>query len=190
MQFLIALLAATVAESQSAATSPRVVRTDAVLVRSVLDGDTIAVAGVGTVRLLGIDAPEVSHGLDSPEPFGREAKERLASLVLNRWVRLEMEGPRLDVYNRHLAYVMTEDGQFINAVLVRDGLARVSAREPIARLAELRRAEADAQAARRGMWGATPSIPARSAHAPAIRVRKPDASAHRPRKGGASGKHY
>ena len=190
MQFLIALLAATVAESQSPVTSPRVVRTDAVLVRSVLDGDTIAVAGVGTVRLLGIDAPEVSHGLDSAEPFGREAKERLASLVLNRWVRLEMEGPRLDVYNRHLAYVMTEDGQFINAVLVRDGLARVSAREPIARLAELRRAEADAQAARRGMWGGTPSLPARTAHAPAIRIRKPDATTKRPRKGGdATEKH-
>jgi micrococcal nuclease len=190
MQFLIALLVATVAESQLAVTSPRVVRTDAVLVRSVLDGDTIAVAGVGTVRLLGIDAPEVSHGLDSAEPFGREAKERLASLILNRWVRLEMEGPRLDIYNRHLAYVMTEDGQFINAVLVRDGLARVSAREPIARLAELRRAEADAQAARRGMWGGTPSLPARTAHAPAIRIRKPDATAQRPRKGGdATEKH-
>jgi len=186
MQFLIALLAATVAESQSAVTSPRVVRTDAVLVRSVLDGDTIAVAGVGTVRLLGIDAPEVSHGLESAEPFGREAKERLASLVLNRWVRLEMDGPRLDVYNRHLAYVMTEDGQCINAVLVRDGLARVSAREPIARLAELRRAEADAQAARRGMWGGTPSLPARTARVPAMRIRKPDAAARRPRKGGDS----
>src|SRR5437773_2225017 len=151
----------------------------------------ITAAVAGTVRWLGIDAPEVSHGLESAEPFGREAKERLASLVLNRWVRLEMDGPRLDVYNRHLAYVMTEDGQCINAVLVRDGLARVSAREPIARLAELRRAEADAQAARRGMWGGTPSLPARTARVPAMRIRKPDAAAQRPRKGGdATEKHH
>jgi micrococcal nuclease len=183
MQFLIALLAVSLAENPVLTTSTRVVRSDPVLVRSVLDGDTLSVVGVGTVRLLGIDAPEVSHGLDSAEPFGREAKERLASLVLNRWVRLEMEGARLDVYNRHLAYVVTEDGQCINAILVRDGLARVSAREPIGRLVEFRRAEAEAQAARRGMWGTTPSIQApRSAKVPGLRLRKPAAPGQRTRK--------
>ena len=47
----------------------------------------------------------------------------------------------------------------VDAVLVREGLARVSARVPLARLDELRRAEAEAQAFRRGMWGDTPQIP-------------------------------
>src|ERR1700742_995542 len=65
----------------------------------------------------------------------------------------------LDAYNRHLAYVLTEDGQCVNAALVRDGLARVSARLPLTRLPELQRAEAEAQAARRGMWGGAPRIP-------------------------------
>ncbi len=62
--------------------------------------------------------------------------------MLHRWVRLEQEGAALDVYNRHLAYVMTEDGQFVNALLVREGLARVSARVPLTRLRELQQAEA------------------------------------------------
>ena len=48
--------------------------------------------------------------------------------MLHRWVRLEQEGALVDAYNRHLAYVMREDGLFVNAALVRDGLARVSAR--------------------------------------------------------------
>jgi len=100
--------------------------------------------------------------LDTSAPFGREARDRLMQLVLHRWVRLEQEGAALDVYNRHLAYVMTEDGQCVNAVLVRDGLARVSARTPLTRLAELQRAEAEAQAFRRGMWGSAPQIPAPS----------------------------
>ena len=49
--------------------------------------------------------------------------------MLHRWVRLEREGTPRDVYNRHLAYVITEDGLFVNAALVREGLARVSARD-------------------------------------------------------------
>lgn len=52
-----------------------------------------------------------------------------------------------------------ETGTFVNAVMVRDGLARVTARTLLARLGELRRAEAEAKSARRGMWGAWPSVP-------------------------------
>jgi micrococcal nuclease len=128
-------------------------RSDPVLVRSVLDGDTIDVAGVGRVRLLGIDAPELAHGHDTAAPFAYEAREKLIELVLHRWVRLEADAERLDGYNRHLAYVVREDGLFVNAALLREGLARVTARVSLTRLAELRRAEADAQASRRGMWG-------------------------------------
>ena len=162
MQILITVAMTAVAIIQTPSFAPRVTRSESVLVRAVVDGDTIDVATVGRVRLLGIDAPEIGHGFDTSAPFGREARERLAQLVLHRWVRLEQEGPTRDVYSRHLAYVLTEDGVCVNAALVRDGLARVSAREPLTRLQELRRAEADAQAFRRGMWGSAPQIPAPS----------------------------
>ena len=59
-------------------------------------------------------------------PFAQEAVARLRSLLANRWVRLEQEGPAVDLYNRHVAYVMTDDGQCVNTVMVKDGLARVS----------------------------------------------------------------
>jgi micrococcal nuclease len=134
-------------------------RSDAVLVRGVVDGDTIDVATIGRVRLLGIDAPEIGRGFDTSAPFAGEARTRLAAIVLHRWIRLEQDGTPVDAYNRRLAYVLTEDGVFVNAVLVREGLARVTARLPLSRLAELRRAESEAQAFRRGMWGNTPQIP-------------------------------
>lgn len=162
MQLLRTLTLLAAATFQTLAPQARISRSEPVLVRSVLDGDTIDVTTFGRVRLLGIDAPEIGRGYDTAAPFGREAKDRLASLVLHHWVRLEQEGAALDAYNRHLAYVMREDGLFVNAALVRDGLARVTARTPLTRLDELKRAEAEAQAFRRGMWGSAPSLPATS----------------------------
>jgi endonuclease YncB( thermonuclease family) len=159
VQILTAALAAAVAILQTWPSTPRIVRSDPVLVRSVVDGDTIDVVGVGRVRLLGIDAPELGRVYDTAAPFAKEARDRLTALVLHRWIRLEQEGEALDAYNRRLAYVMTEDGMFVNATIVREGLARVTARVALSRLAELQRAEAEAQAFRRGMWGSTPQVP-------------------------------
>ncbi len=161
MHFLLVSVASTIAVSQLTASPPGSIRSsDMVLVRSVIDGDTIVVSGVGRVRLLGIDAPEIGRRFDTSAPFGREARDRLTVLLLQRWVKLEQDGAPLDTYNRRLAYVITGDGTFINATMVREGLARVSARQPLTRLGELQRAEAEAQAFRRGMWGAVPQIPA------------------------------
>jgi len=159
MHVLHILLVSAAAVFQMPSVTAHPIRSDAVMVRRVVDGDTIDVAAFGRVRLLGIDAPEIGRGYDTSAPFAREAQTRLAAIVLHRWIRLEPDGAPLDTYNRRLAYVLTEDGLFVNAVLVREGLARVTARAPLSRLDELRRAESEAQASRRGMWGTTPQIP-------------------------------
>jgi len=176
MQFLIALAIVASPILQKVPPPPpggRAGSGDLVLVRSVTDGDTIVLSNVGRVRLLGIDAPEIAHGgLDTAAPFGREARDRLMALVLNRWVRLEQDATTVDVYNRRLAYVITGDGTCINATMVREGLARVSARQPLARLAELQRAEAEAQAFRRGMWGDAPQI-ASAGYTPGSKATRP-----------------
>jgi endonuclease YncB( thermonuclease family) len=142
---------------------PRVARSDdcrpLALVTRVFDGDTVAASSVGRVRLLGIDAPEMGGAFERPAPFAIEARERLQSLVLNRWVRLECDGTRHDVYGRSLFYVLLETGEFINATLVRSGLARVSARTRLRRWDDLRRAEDEAQSRRAGMWGERPRVP-------------------------------
>ena len=121
-------------------------RSDPVLVTRVSSGDSIAVASYGSVHLLGIEA--------APAP---RARERLESLVLRRWIRLEFDD---DHANRRRAYVMLETGEFVNATLVREGLARVSPSGRFARRAELERAEAEARRFRRGIWaGYTPNRP-------------------------------
>jgi micrococcal nuclease len=127
-------------------------------VSAVVDGDTIDVNGLGRVRLLGVDAPEIGIGFDTPAPFAREARDFMASALVGRWVRLELDVEIHDTYGRLLAYVIRDDGVDVNAALVRAGLARISARYPLRRLAELQAAEAAAQAARHGMWGELPSI--------------------------------
>jgi len=132
------------------------------LVTHVYDGDTLFAAGVGRVRLLGIDAPELGGRFERPAPFAVEARERLQALALRRWVRLECDDDRQDSYRRRLAYVFVGGRRLVNAQLVRDGLARLSARTRLRFWDELRQAEEEAQARRRGIWGERPRLPATS----------------------------
>jgi micrococcal nuclease len=163
MQILPSLLVVTLAILQLSSAA-RIVRSDPVLVRSVVDGNTIAVATGGHVRLLGIDAPVVAHGSKSAEPYGAEARDRLTAIVANRWIRLEHEAGA-----GRAAYVVTEDGVFVNALMVREGLARVSGRSSLARFEELKKAESDAQLSRRGMWSGSAQIPSTSYTRPSNR---------------------
>jgi micrococcal nuclease len=93
-------------------------------VTSVIDGDSITVKALqGTVRLIGIDAPEVTSGSKPAGQFAEEAREFLKQMVLsNGKVTLELHGK--DSYGRHLAYLFNSEGEFVNAELVRQGLAR------------------------------------------------------------------
>ena len=138
MQILLAFLLASVAVIH---TTARQQRSETMLVRKVIDGATIETAPAGRVHLLGVTAMA-----------GETARDRLASLVLLRWVRLEYDAAAAG--SRRQAYVVREDGVFVNAEMVRDGLARVVARRTIARLPELQRAEREAQARHVGIWAA------------------------------------
>ena len=128
-------------------------RSEPLLVTSVIDGRTIQVQPIGRVRLLGIELPRTAREVPAGS-LGKQAKDRLTDLVLHRWVRLEYGGTTRSSSGGHRpAFVWTEDGRFVNAVMVRDGLARAASQES-ERLAELRDAEADARAHRRGIWAA------------------------------------
>ena len=117
-----------------------ILRSDPVLVTRVSAGDTITVASVGSVRLLGIDASSTA------------ARERLESLVYRRWIRLEFDDASGTRPSKHRAYVMLDTGEFVNATLVREGLARVTPRGEFSRRAELERAQTEAQRFQRGIW--------------------------------------
>jgi micrococcal nuclease len=123
------------------------------LVVQVNDGDTVTFPGGQKVRLLGIDAPELERTERPADFLAHEAKAELAKLVQGRQVRLEYDRLRYDQYGRVLAHLFLPDGFYVNAELVRQGLARVYVFPPNTRHQEvLLAAQRQAIEARRGLW--------------------------------------
>ena len=90
-------------------------------VTKVVDGDTIHLAGLGSVRLIGVDTPETNAG---PECFGEEATRFTAKrLAPGTVVEYRLGTEPQDRYGRALAYVWEPDGTFFNEELVKEGFA-------------------------------------------------------------------
>lgn len=111
------------------------------------DGDTLQVIRADTgervkVRLIEIDAPE------KKQPWGPQATEALRSAVAGKAVTVDDQGR--DRYKRTLGRVFVENRD-VNADLVRTGNAWVFVK--YAKDAALPPLEAEARAARRGLWG-------------------------------------
>ena len=121
----------------------------------VTDGDTVRVLYRGreeSVRLIGIDTPEVPWYGGSGECFGVEAARYAKRRLEGRVVRLEFGADPRDRYGRLLAYVYVNDELF-NLTLVRLGFAAADPVSPNTRLAPLfARAQARARAAGEGLW--------------------------------------
>lgn len=123
-------------------------------VRWVDDGDTIVLSDGRRVRYIGINAPEVARKDKSAERFGSEARDFNKKLVYRNEVRLEFDEERFDRYNRLLAYVFLRDGTFVNAELVKSGLAHCLFRKPNKRYdSALLAFQRKAMTNRVGMWG-------------------------------------
>jgi len=112
---------------------------------AVSDGDTIKVMHEGRterVRLLGIDCPE------KRQAFGRRAKQFTAAMAMGKTVTIETAGR--DRYGRILGTVILPDGRNLNRELVKEGLAWCYRYYSLD--GSLGQLEAEAQAARRGLW--------------------------------------
>ena len=124
-----------------------------VKIRRIVDGDSLEVKYAGwfsflrrpfPVRLYGIDAPELA------QPYGREARDQLASLVRGG---VRMEERSTDRYGRTvgLLYPNRRGREPVNVAMVRAGMAywyrRYGGRD-----LGFPEAEAEAQATRRGVW--------------------------------------
>ena len=121
----------------------------------VTDGDTITVTdgrAEKTIRLVGIDAPELSHKKRKPsQPYAQAATKFLAGLVLNKTVEIKEYGQ--DRYGRTLAVVFL-GGKNVNLEMVKAGYAEVYRGTPAAGFdsAPYWKAEEEARAAKKGMW--------------------------------------
>ncbi len=86
----------------------------------VVDGDTVELEGHGSVRLIGVDTPEVYGGV---ECYGREASAYAKLQLEGATVRFTVGRDDRDRYGRLLAYLWLEDGRSFNALLVARGYA-------------------------------------------------------------------
>jgi len=117
----------------------------------VADGDTLTILDASKtqhrIRLEGIDAPEWQQA------FGTQARKALAEKVRGKTVHVEYT--ERDDYDRILGKVMLGD-RWINREMVAEGWAW---RYRYSENASLARAEADAKAARRGLWQDKDPVP-------------------------------
>ncbi|GIS91411.1 MAG: hypothetical protein CM1200mP20_14520 [Pseudomonadota bacterium] len=80
-------------------------------VRHVVDGDTLVLDNGETVRLAGINAPELGQKGQPDQPLAAEATRALRELVGAGTVVVEEAMEREDRHGRTLAYLTTTDGR-------------------------------------------------------------------------------
>lgn len=137
-----------------------------ILVKRVIDGDTLQLENGERVRLIGIDAPEI-HASDklyrdsqrtkqdirTIKELGRQAYEFTKNLVEGKRVSLEFDVEKYDKYGRILAYVYLKDGTFLNAKIIEAGYASLMTIPPNVKYAQsFLNLYQEARKNRRGLW--------------------------------------
>ena len=132
---------------------PKVVRFRAT-VTDVIDGDTVEVrrrgGGLVSIRLLGIDTPEVYGGV---ECGGRAASKLMGRIARgNVKVQTDPRQPKRDRYGRLLAYV-SKSGTDLGRRMVSKGRAKVYVvGSRFSRYSSYKKAQRAARQDRRGTW--------------------------------------
>jgi micrococcal nuclease len=126
-------------------------------VLAVFDGDTLRVRlgrSEETVRLIGIDCPELSHPNRPLEFFAEEAAAAARREADGKevWLATDPSADERDKYERLLRYVTLPDGRLLNAVLVEEGFCFLMTRFPFSRRAEFFRLEEKAKRRGWGVW--------------------------------------
>lgn len=138
-------------------------------VTDVVDGDTVKVTAKNaqtgalpkpvTLRLIGMDTPEVVDPRKPVQCFGREASAEAKKILAGQEVVVEFDQTQgmTDKYGRTLAYVYVHggphDGLFFNEHMIEEGYAfEYTYRTPYKYQAEFKQAQKDAQQNGRGLW--------------------------------------
>ncbi len=129
-------------------------------VDTVLTGDTVRLKGGRILKYAGVEAYSPESRIPLSREYGIRALEYNHKLVSGKKIGIEW-GPKLrDKQNRLLGYVFTEDGAFVNELLLREGHAKARIVIPNVRYAdEFRDWEGVARKARKGIWEQEPYDP-------------------------------
>ncbi|HXI11156.1 MAG TPA: thermonuclease family protein [Thermoanaerobaculia bacterium] len=149
------------AETTSAPSGTRCAkgRDGAHVVVRVSDGDTIVIRREGqkpsTVRLVGVDAPEVDGPYKRSEPGGDRSKAFVQSLLAGQSVYVEFDPAQgtTDKHGRQLAYVYrARDCLLVNGEIIRQGYGESYRRFRYRDKELFARYEREARSDRRGLW--------------------------------------
>jgi micrococcal nuclease len=133
---------------------------DAYTLEVLMDGQPVS--RIFSVRLLGVERPLLS------DPWAAPAFEWLTKEVTRQLVVLESDEAGRDAQGNLLRYVW-KGGRMVNVTMVQLGLLTASPGAGDLRYgADLLAAQADAQSARRGMWGPPPEATATPGPPPTI----------------------
>ncbi|MBS3780073.1 MAG: thermonuclease family protein [Desulfovermiculus sp.] len=127
-------------------------------VRWVVDGDTVILDTGQTVRLMGINAPELSRDDQPGQYFAQQARQKALELMHGHDVQVRTF--RTDRFQRLVGTVHLADGTLVNKALVQGGAAFVSVYSDqeqggIAGLVDVQR---QAMGDRVGFWGTILSL--------------------------------
>ncbi|MFA6281168.1 MAG: thermonuclease family protein [Candidatus Omnitrophota bacterium] len=131
----------------------------------VIDGDTVKLENGESLRYIGLDTPETrikkgSRFIYAPQPFALEAKKLNQKLVEGKYVRIEFDVEKQDVYKRLLGYCFVGN-TFINAKLIEEGFAVTFTIPPNVKYVDTFVAlQRSAQETKKGMWGVYETVSA------------------------------
>lgn len=134
-----------------------------VAVQRVVDGDTVRLSDGRSVRMIGLNTPELGKQGRSDEPFAVVARKRLESLVAESGGRVAvLPGKQAkDHYGRTLAHLYSVSGANLEAQMLADGLGfQVAVAPNVDLVACQQAAERSARQAGRGLWRQSPVLKA------------------------------
>lgn len=134
-----------------------------VVVQRVVDGDTLRLSDGRSVRMIGLNTPELGKKGRSDEPFAVAARQRLEALVAASDGRVGLLPGKesKDHYGRTLAHVYSADGANLEAQMLAEGLGFQVAVAPNVDLVDCQQAaEHSARQAGLGLWRQSPVLKA------------------------------
>ena len=134
-----------------------------VAVQRVVDGDTVRLSDGRSVRMIGLNTPELGKEGRSDEPFAVAARKRLQALVdaSGGRVGLRLGKQAKDHYGRTLAHIYSAGGANLEAQMLADGLGFQVAVAPNVDLVKCQQAaESSARQAGLGLWRQSPVLKA------------------------------
>lgn len=134
-----------------------------VAVQRVVDGDTLRLSDGRSVRMIGLNTPELGKKGRSDEPFAVAARKRLEALVAASDGRVGLVPGKesKDHYGRTLAHVYGADGANLEAQMLAEGLGFLVAVAPNVDLVACQQAaERNARQAGLGVWRQSPVLKA------------------------------